>query len=1030
MKTRNGMIALAMIAALPAAAAEPQNYWCLKGDFSAADAFVLDDGTYTGWNDGNVLCLVGSNDYLPENLRDCERKVDGILSYNGTVPLKMHGLCVRTGWRFIGGTGSLELGAGGYKQHPGCWDGYYICATGGLRLTASQTWNLRNGIAFSDYNASQYSVNTASVCPVTADEGVVLTIVPTNNAAWTKYTGVKFYGPDNDFSKADIVVNSEWLQLGDAEAKINARSITLDGTANASRTRIYAETNRPPVIDSDFTDHFVLKGGVELKLYSGVWRLRAESPDLIYDDIIYDVAKITVASGTSRFGDGYTYSVKDGGVQAIEVLEGAVADFVTLPKSGRVKVSGAGEVRVPGGLGDVDYAEDFTGSVVVTDYRKAMASLSGLAGFTVVLDGASTVAWPAMSDWPEGLDVVVRGDSRLYLPEGSAVDEGRVSVVGNGACFATARGLTEVTDETVTVGAGETLTIVGSGFTEGTSIVLAGGRLVFPLSCTVASPVSVTADSGITAFLGETAIFTGDITVNALIDSSNGVSQVASTDATLYPCGRTVFTGDGMVTAGGVCNSGGALEFRGCEWNFSKETLFRIRTHGILTELTSGAEVTLADGDNSDEGRRGLYIGNGNGYPGTLLVRDGSEITFGTYRRIQMGEESWKAYAAIVVDNAMMRVLGEGEFNIGGNDRSKIKMESSDRCPMVRMTVRNGGVIETDRVFGNTVASHVQDSGGWLGTNYVEGPTLELDGGTYRLGPLFGSREEDGTLKAYQRQHPNQLFSSVTIRNVDMTVGMTNTAEIVVEIGAGGGTFDLSGTSPYNSSFTNTVSDVFIPFTDAQKEMDVFAGMDHMPCLGPRWVIGGPLRVKGNGAQELVLNGIDPSDLSSVSADGAVLKIVDTNGVESVALDSVTLGAAGSGLTVESEEGSKVDVSVSGLAVAAGGVYDAGAFDPGHVSIGDVVFGDGSVLAARGVVDGVPLRLPISGTVTLASEMGYFVPRGLRSEGILLDPVGGLIYGNGAGVTWSRAEGSARKIMDTSGDIVRYRAYGTKITVK
>ena len=181
MKTRNGMIALAMIAALPAAAAEPQNYWCLKGDFSAADAFVLDDGTYTGWNDGNVLCLVGSNDYLPENLRDCERKVDGILSYNGTVPLKMHGLCVRTGWRFIGGTGSLELGAGGYKQHPGCWDGYYICATGGLRLTASQTWNLRNGIAFSDYNASQYSVNTASVCPVTADEGVVLTIVPTNN---------------------------------------------------------------------------------------------------------------------------------------------------------------------------------------------------------------------------------------------------------------------------------------------------------------------------------------------------------------------------------------------------------------------------------------------------------------------------------------------------------------------------------------------------------------------------------------------------------------------------------------------------------------------------------------------------------------------------------------------------------------------------------------------------------------------------------------------------------------------------------
>jgi hypothetical protein len=545
--------------------------------------------------------------------------------------------------------------------------------------------------------------------------------------------------------------------------------------------------------------------------------------------------------------------------------------------------------------------------------------------------------------------------------------------------------------------------------------------------------VVVTEKSIINTKLNQTATFTGDFEISAILSSSNELTTLStSIDATLYPCGRTVFAGDGIVNAGGIVNQGGAMEFRGCEWNFPvTNTVLEIKTLGILTELTDAAKITFAAGDSKDSGREGLRVGNGDGYPGTLIVRDGSELTLGNWRRVQFGEESWRSFASLVIDNATMRILGSGEFNNGGQDRGKLRLDQNiDRCSMFHITIRNGGILETDRVLGNTVATHVLDSSNWRGTNYTEGISIELNGGTYKLGPDFGLLDSNGATKWPSWQHQNRLFASSVMRNVGTGIGLTNTAEIVVRVGAGGGVFDLSGTNPYNLCFTNTVMGVYIPLTDVQKTLTAFEGMEHLPCRGPQWQLSGPLCVKGNGHHELLLYGIDVAELENISADGAKLKIIDANGVEAVALTAAKLGAAGSGFSVENESGEKCSISIGSLTIDDEGRFDPEAFDCELVTLGDVFFGRNSVVVARGDRNGSPIRLPITGSASLSCEMGYFIPSALPAEGILLDPDGGIVAEDGIAVEWTRAEGSVRKIIAVENGAVRYRPYGTRIIVK
>lgn len=287
-------------ASLGASADTPQEYWYVgSGTITAENGCLLNDGSYATWANGNILRLVGSVDYLPANLRSgVTLGQTGSISHSGEEPLQVYGIKGQTGWRYFSGTGAMELGAGGYEQVGNAWDGYGILLSGGVTLTASQTWTFRTGLTFSDKNGD----GGGTICPVTAVPGTVLTLACASQVSRTTYAGAKFYGANNDFSGSSIVLQDQWLSLGDSAAKINADSITLDG-ANA---RLVAETCRAPMIDGDFTRHVILKNGAVLKLFSGVYRLRTTSVDLCVDNTVLDLDKVSVAEGISKFGEGYS----------------------------------------------------------------------------------------------------------------------------------------------------------------------------------------------------------------------------------------------------------------------------------------------------------------------------------------------------------------------------------------------------------------------------------------------------------------------------------------------------------------------------------------------------------------------------------------------------------------------------------------------------------------------------------------------------------------------------------------------------
>lgn len=1009
---------------LGASADAPQEYWYVgTGAITAENGCLLNDGSYATWANGNILRLVGAVSYLPANLQaGVTLGQSGSVLYSGAAPLQVYGIKGQTGWRSFGGTGAMELGAGGYEQVGNAWDGYGIYLSGGVRLTASQTWTFRTGLAFSDKNGD----GGGGICPVTAVPGTVLTLASSAQVFRSAYAGAKFYGAKNDFSGSSIVVRDQWLSLGDSAARINADSITLDG-ANA---RLVAETCRAPVIDGDFTRHVILRNGAVLKLYSGVYRLRTTSVNLCVDNTVLDLDKVTVAEGTSKFGEDYAYSVKDGGTLLVEVAEGAKAIFMTLPTTGRIKVTGAGVVSLPHGATDVDYDAGFTGAIAFTDQDLAFPDLSQFAA-GIVIAGSSVVSVPAVADWPATFHVDIRDSARLILPRGSAVDPSRITGTGN--CTANGIGLAAEPAGTITVGPGEVVAVAGDGLTAATTVELAGGVLEFPTSRTVASPLAVSAKSWIKTAMNRTALITGAVTGTALLVSSNALTTVNSYDATRYPCGRTVLAGGGSFSgeAQGLRNSGGALELRGGEWTFGAMTGFDIDTEGVLTEVTSGAKVTLTGSENpGDKYRNGMLTANAAAYPGTFLVRDGSELTVGAYRMVRLGNGSWRGAGFLIVDNATVRILGGGEFDNGGQANEHLQNTSADRCPMGVVKVRNGGVLVTDRVFGHTTATHTLDDASRFGEGFEEGVRLELDGGTYRLGPAFGLfGEEGGTPSAYDRaQRPNQLFSQLGIQNVGDNILLTYTSEITVKIGANGGTFDLSGARAGNHSFSNTVWGALIPLSAAQKGRPGFAGMEYNPNRGPRWKVDGPLGVKGRGDQELVLNGLDPSALSKVVADGAVVRVIDRTGVESVVLGQVTLGAAGAGVKVETEDGAARSLSVTALTVD--GVYDAGNFNVGSTTVGDVVFNAGAAIAATPGAGKAPLKLPVTGTATLAADMRYSIPRGVAVVGTLFSADGGIVPADGAGVTWTPTDGARARSVFARGNDVGYSFIGSLLIVR
>jgi len=775
-----------------------------------------DPNTIVAWADGNWLCMCyPSAGYWPVSLSGLWNA-----SYSGASQLyttiRPYGIKYNSGQREIyGNTGRIELGAGGYETTKS-WDNHRFKIGGGLHLTASQPWYMRGGIEiYAD-------------CALTSESGITWTL-STHGGAVTAPTSATSFGTglsirgNYDLDGVDIVIDAYGrLYFPFSTSALRADTLTLDGTYALVCHAPDATDPSPAEINRKYADRLILKNGASPAMHA--FALGASIPTVI-TGVVFDIDSITVSNGASLFGQGvygvnntgnYSYSIKGGGTLPVTIAAGATAKFVSYPTAGRISVSGAGTVvDVTSRLPDVAFT-NFTGSIVLSGthvkfgrladeignarvaFTNALVTIGDLTGYggALTISGTTRLALPATSTWPATFTVTVADNAVVYLPEGAPVDTSKI--LGTGNYVAVGRGMANETAGTVTVGTGEKLVICGDGFTADTVIALNGGTIELPFDVTVASPVSNNLASGTaTVLCGAEAVFSSPWYVNGTLTVSNeNLSAV-------FPAGRLVVTGAGNVRGGGIIINSGDMEFRGgaCVWTFGKATSLQQTLQAICLGITQGATVELVDGvDNSagySSGCSALYIPR-------LEITAGATMKVGPLRQFRIGNQYWRGHSEVIVDGGRLEINGYiGEFNSGGNGSFINNTSGNDRNPMVVITVKNGGVLETDRVLCNGPVSHIVDSG-----SFVEGLFLNLDGGTYKIGGNFGFDK----ISPSQTIEVANLFGGCAVNTTDYK-DTTYTAEIKVTIGENGGTFDLSGAREGLSSFTNTVLNKLIATT-------------------------------------------------------------------------------------------------------------------------------------------------------------------------------------------------------------------------
>lgn len=976
------------------ASADPVDYWflMLNEDGSAAQPdmdvgknFALEDGTRVEWQDGNVLRWASRE--WPAAVAALNPKVN-----NGSIKsatLKAYGMTYNSGDRTFSGNGRLEIGAGGFLAPKG-WGTFKLQLKGGLHLSASQTWSHACDVRFE--------------CPLTAEDGVVWTAASTTANTLVIATTTTLPGCEL------VLGNSEKLSLVSQTASLGLDALTIDGT----KSRIVLDaTKHAKTLNADYAKEIHLRNGASLGSAQG------------FNEVELDLDALVIDSGASTLGEGATYWVKDGGEQTVEVKAGAALTLISLPTSGTLVLTGEGDVLI--GVSDPTVlptglrTDGFDGTVkaTVVNASRRFATLDGawfndltltdsevgiddLAGYSGVItaNGATCLVLSPTETWPAAFALTLADTAQLILPEGYSVDE--TKILGTKNYSAVGKGYDKVAED-VTIGAGEEYVVAFDGFTADTKITLNGGTITFPVPATIASDIDVTATSSIGAKLRVVGTVSGSVAVDARLNADSAVKRLSS-DVSVggWAAGRVVFSGGGAVAAtASLVDNGGELEFQGGTWTFTGALGVEQKSgdyNGIGIYWTKGAKADF--GPNDANARSGLYTGSNGYYPVTLAITEGSVVRFDKYRMLRLGNGNWRHMTDLIVDNATLKLeSNDGQFGL-----SEVAYKDN-RTPMGTIIVRNGGVIETDRVLDSIPVNHGLDGNPFVGRNFVAGLHLTLDGGTYRLGSLFGADADAW----HSKECCNHLFAMTPSGNKSTEADLHHTAEIEVTIGANGGTFDLSQANVKDHSFTNAI---------------LHATIGDYPCLGPRWIVNGPLTVKGNGSQEFVLNGLTQGQLKNVTADGAVVKVVGDFGES---YDAVTLGAAGGGVKVEDESDAAQTLAIAKLTVAAGGAFDAANFDGAVTTVGELEFGENAALCASNANGAVP-QLASIGSVTLASAMGYSAAHGLQGKVNVLS-ADSILPAGGEGVTWTKASGS-NKTVEVTEDGIDFTSFGLLLLVR
>ncbi len=1011
--------------------ADPVNYWNVGdgGNVWAEGNLRLDDGSVAAWTNGNVL-IAGTRAY-PSTITGGK----GGLSV-GDEGIEADGVKYFAAGSTWTGKGVLSIGAGGFdtRVSPAATELQTVSGTlkfrmGGVRLTASQTWRNWSNVMNLE-------------CPVTAAEGVETWTLETPEIP--KYDAIvgktRFY-KDCDLRGVTVVLRGYKGLLfgeenGDAAAgSLNADVIRIEG-GNAHLVYTEAAGN---AIDSRYAKTLELADGASpclLRLTSvGVNDWEAEP----FASVVYDLEAIRVVSGASALGDGYEYSVKDGGDLSVTVAEGATLTVASTPTAGRLVVTGAGTLALGTLTGaDVDFS-GFTGAILQQGAGVVPSLAQKFGGFSsvtlsncvlridsvadyaraLVVKGASRIALPRTADWPEGFSVVAGEDVDVYLPKGEAVDESKIS---GGEVKAVGRGMTAEGDATLS--AGEELVVCGDGFAAGTTLALKGGKLVVAFDAEIASDVAISDNALTISVWGRaTAKASGAWTWKntpwlTIANSNQTVNSV--------PCnGRLEFTGTGSMRKAHF--TGGDIVFSGpaCRWTFSPTAKFDAQDGFRYFGVLGGAQVVFEDCPTYNASA-GLRFDSGEYDMPCLEVGKGSLLAFGVNRFLELGgTEALRYHVTVKVDGGTLRFDGSGGALYQCGTAGVALTDATTHSPQVDILVTNGGVIETDRTFATYPVVHKKDRAAYMRQRtgddeavkipaFTAGTFLTLDGGTYKVGKEFGLSRLEGSVSTAKSR--NVLFAGVAETNTLEDAGLDYTAEISVTVGANGGTFDLSQAQAGVTEVTNTILGAQIPASNATGGL--------APTLGPRWTLDGCLTVKGRGGQTLVVNGLDAAALKKLRADGATLKVVSDS---AAALDEMTLGApAGGGLVVEpaSEAQEAPAVSIASLAVAAGGFYDASFFDAERTTVARLAFGDGATLCARG---NPAARLSVA-EATLASEMGYWTPAGSAADGTVL--TAGSVVAPEGGVVWTKRDGSRRRSVSVTDTGVEMKCLGTVMIVR
>lgn len=373
-----------------------------------------------------------------------------------------------------------------------------------LWLTAPQTWtgpadsSKRAHVAIGHDNWADFykcKVN-ADGCPSwTIRQGMNVWFTWTNRLSKTAVTVVH---------PAKIWLEKEWdlysvRKVG--QPAIGAKSLTLSGEGTlleaGGKSSIASGRGHEATLESELnggtlTEDLTLDAGADILGTGAGWdiptlKVTGAGASELKGSWTFRRARtaVSIEAGATLSLTGTSYAEATGvaagldvtgaGTLRIDLAAYRLTGALTLGADVKLVLTGSGEFRQPIAGGST--VEVWAGE------RPLVLNAAALAGYTgnVTVKAGQLVLAPV----PQGVTVVEDGGT-LFDVSAPSPDPWVVTDAVR-------------PEATLTVGAGETLHVYGSGLTAATELVLAGGTVVFCRSATIASPVTVTARSGVGA---------------------------------------------------------------------------------------------------------------------------------------------------------------------------------------------------------------------------------------------------------------------------------------------------------------------------------------------------------------------------------------------------------------------------------------------------------------------------------------------------------------------------------------------------